>query len=370
MSRLKPYELINGKNLNNVTFGELQAMLEHYGFTHKGSGSHIKFTHREYGDLVMLMPYSPGTMHYAYVQQARDACLEVKRRNSARKAVDYEPVPDWVLEALPPGLVVEQPNHSIHFEAGGVIDLDAPTPPLRHYDITCSNGRITVTNLDCKEHAVSFTLRKGDRHPVQALEKIIDQLDIEVRHHINASNRNFRDELQKMKDGRGFVLSADDPDMVRHPKLRMSHPVHPLSFEMDLPIEGKPVPREATQKLLEAKERHDAILFRQLELLETLADEGWNVQHQPSTEQHEGALLLTHKNGAFCEVPTCGVDAMFDVDLLRSITKTLKANPKAVTERPQATVSHCQPISAHELRFAPPFADRIVRDEGVRRVKA
>ena len=346
-------ELVNHIIADNCRTGyklsEMVALAEHYGFERtKGANvmrhnpKHIILTHRDYPDLRIALSFGEKDVKASAAKAVGLACLAVRQRNAMRRDKHYDTMPQWVLDALPYGTAVENGNHSVTFEAGGVVDFESGyTPPARIYMLKLEGKSLAITSIAYPEYSAQYTLSDSIRHREEALNHFMSDLDGKVWQHIASVTDGFDKEMHRLETECGFEMTATQ----HAPKagtlgytyipalqtdaciVHLHHPLYHLDYDIEQPAQGAAIPDAVMHQLHEIAGQHEACVYAQLDLLQTLGKHGWAIQ-QVKPNGEAGKLTLTHANGASVSVPTYGVFEMFDMRALqRSIDAAMAPVP-------------------------------------------
>lgn len=321
MKKLRASDILDANNLSGWRLEQIFALLRRYGFIEsENSGSkHYRFLHPDYPDLTIGFQHGPHTeVPRAYVKDAAELCMQVKRRNQAARTEKYDTIPSWILDGLPPGEAIENDDRSmtIHAHARDVSGRDTEShSPIMNYRLTYKKTgdqrRVTFTSLNMPNSQAQLTYRHGSRERSAAVRRMLQDFDSEQRGHVRLSHNEQANKLAIMRDNCGFTITTVERDGV--PGLHIHHPVYPITLNMPLPADNCLVPAEALEAMNDAISRVEERYITDYERLNALCDrEGWS--HHHDREHQPVHYMVSHPGGCTIRVPTYGALGVFSVD--------------------------------------------------------
>ncbi len=334
MKRLHPVELQKNNSYIGYKSRQVIAMAEHYGFVHSNEGKdgkHLRYTHRDYHDLMFNLQSGSDEVTGKYVKDVVAACLEVKRRNALRKEPVFEPIPEWVWKALPDGTRFTKSDNRVEFEAHAIVDLDATEMgPVQHYLLALRDGKLSIRNSDYPlgDSNVNYTVRDGSAN-VQGLKSMFEQVEARVVQRVANDSATFKNLHDRLIVNHGYSVAQTNSN-IGVPYMVFSHPLYASKLDISTPKKGQAIPEETLASIHELLEESRERCLEQMNALEELEGQGWRIEQRPPNGS-AAALLLSHADGRYTEVPTYGMHAVFDTELLQKRVQEAGASvPKPV----------------------------------------
>jgi hypothetical protein len=336
---------------------DIAGMLIRYGFerTNSGDAKHMRFTHRDYRDLVRQLPKGKGELDSGCARDAIDICCEVKERNKKHSNDPHlEKIPKWVQPALPsPTCSMLKSDTVLECETGG------PDTPVYCYEITYKAGKLTIHSIDDPELARSFTVRPGDRHIYEGFARVVKEFDAIVREPEHGLHEQYDQLLQRLRERRGFIVKPDEKEGIivihlhgRKP-VSLIHPVHSLSLDLMLADKSDKVTQADVKQLEDFLAAHEACYAQQVEFEQALEAKGWLIDIRKPANSHSGGTMFIAPSGAYFEIPTYGEYNFYDLQMVTDAVATWEEQIPLENAAPPAEIV---PQAEEEQEISTPTA--------------